>query len=40
MKKAREKLAASQAVIPPVSIPTVPHERYILYFIAISYLKF
>ncbi|VDM98611.1 unnamed protein product, partial [Onchocerca ochengi] len=26
MKKAREKLAASQAVIPPVSIPTVPHE--------------
>ncbi|MCP9256983.1 Peregrin [Dirofilaria immitis] len=29
MKKAREKLAASQAVIPPVSIPTVPHERYI-----------
>lgn len=32
MKKAREKLAASQAVIPPVSIPTVPHERYILLF--------
>ncbi|EJD75338.1 bromodomain containing protein [Loa loa] len=26
MKKAREKLAASQAVIPPVSIPTVPQE--------------
>ncbi|EJW77317.1 hypothetical protein WUBG_11774, partial [Wuchereria bancrofti] len=26
MKKAREKLAASQAVIPLVSIPTVPHE--------------
>ncbi|VDK77332.1 unnamed protein product [Litomosoides sigmodontis] len=26
MKKAREKLAASQAVVPPVSIPTVPRE--------------
>lgn len=36
MKKAREKLAASQAVVPPVSIPTVPRERYVRYSIASS----